>query len=152
MDLSKFKPTAEDLAAIEDALAKIRDRVIEQEADTEIVITSTELRQAIKARRLRDRFIAAGLFEEPAWDMLLHLFASQLEHRRVSVTALTSASYVAPTTALRWIGKMLELGLVQRQPDMYDRRRSFIELTEAGSLAMRRYIAALRRERIFVAL
>ncbi|MGJ3628472.1 hypothetical protein AB5I41_18845 [Sphingomonas sp. MMS24-JH45] len=38
--------------------------------------------------------------------MLLDLFAAELERARVSVSSLCIAAAVAPTTALRWIGRM----------------------------------------------
>ena len=104
------------------------------------------IRRAIRARRLRDdAFDLPGLFEDPAWDMLLDLFAAELERRQVSVSSLCIAAAVAPTTALRWIGKLIEAGLLDRRPDDIDRRRAFISLTARASLAMRNYVAALQR-------
>ena len=46
-------------------------------------------------------------------------------------------------TALRWIGQMLDLGLLVREQDDQDRRRAFIDLSEDGAAAMARYFAAL---------
>ena len=103
------------------------------------------IRRMIRARRLRDGFFGAGLFEEPAWDMLLDLYAAHLEGTRVSVSSLCIAAAVAPTTALRWIGKMTEAGLFTRQPDPVDRRRAFMVLTERALEGMRAYLAAVRR-------
>lgn len=103
------------------------------------------VRRMIRARRLRDGFFEGGLFEEPAWDMLLDLYAAHLEGTRVSVSSLCIAAAVAPTTALRWIGKMTEAGLFARQPDPADRRRAFMVLTERALEGMRGYLNALRR-------
>lgn len=110
-----------------------------QAGDAELV------RRMIRARRLRDGFFGGGLFEEPGWDMLLDLYAAHLEGSRVSVSSLCIAAAVAPTTALRWIGKMSEAGLFARQPDPADRRRAFMVLTEPALEGMRGYLAALRR-------
>ncbi|WP_322965228.1 winged helix DNA-binding protein [Sphingomonas fuzhouensis] len=110
-----------------------------QPGDAELV------RRMIRARRLRDGFFGGGLFEEPAWDMLLDLYAAQLEGTRVSVSSLCIAAAVAPTTALRWIGKMTEAGLFARQPDPADRRRAFMVLTDAALEGMRGYLNAIRR-------
>jgi DNA-binding MarR family transcriptional regulator len=63
----------------------------------------------------------------------------------VSVTSLCIASGVPPTTALRWIGQMVEAGLFQRVEDDSDRRRAFIALTEKAADAMARYFAELGR-------
>lgn len=103
------------------------------------------VRRMIRARRLRDGFFEGGLFEEPAWDMLLDLYAAHLEGTQVSVSSLCIAAAVAPTTALRWIGKMTEAGLFTRQPDPVDRRRAFMVLTERALEGMRGYLNALRR-------
>lgn len=103
------------------------------------------VRQAIRARRLRDSFLGDGLFEDPAWDMLLDLYAAQLEGQRVSVSSLCIAAAVAPTTALRWITRLTEAGLFQRQPDATDRRRAFMALSSRGLAGMDAYMAAVSR-------
>ena len=109
------------------------------------------IRQAIRARRMRDQFFMPGLFEDPAWDMLLDLFAAELEGTRVSVSSLCIAAAVAPTTALRWIGRMTEAGLFERQADPLDRRRVFMRLSRATSDGMRRYAAATNQAGLPVA-
>lgn len=106
---------------------------------------ATALRQAILARRMRDGFFAPGLFAEPAWDMLLDLYAAELEGERVSVSSLCIAAAVAPTTALRWVARLTDEGLLERQPDPGDRRRVFMALTPAARAGMRGYLLALRR-------
>lgn len=108
-------------------------------------ITAREIRDAIRARRLRDDYFGAGLFEDPAWDMLLDLFAAELERAQVSVSSLCIAAAVAPTTALRWIARMTDAGLLERQPDPFDRRRAFMGLSRRASAAMRTYITTVRR-------
>ncbi|MFS0773320.1 winged helix DNA-binding protein [Sphingomonas sp. 1P08PE] len=108
-------------------------------------VDAAAVRQALRARRLRDSFFHAGLFEDPAWDMLLDLYAAHLERVQVSVSSLCIAAAVAPTTALRWMGRMTEEGLLQRQPDPTDRRRVFIALAPRGLAGMEGYAAALRR-------
>ncbi|SFG31647.1 hypothetical protein SAMN05518801_11614 [Novosphingobium sp. CF614] len=99
------------------------------------------VRKIIRQRQQRARYFDAGLFADPAWDMLLDLTAARVEHKRVSVTSLCIASGVPPTTALRWIGQMIDAGLFQRVCDDSDRRRAFIELTEKAADAMARYFA-----------
>lgn len=110
-----------------------------------------DLRRAIRSRRLRDEFFMPGLFADPAWDMLLDLFAAELEEQPVSVSSLCIAAAVAPTTALRWIARMQEDGLLERRPDETDRRRAFMALTEVARLGMRNYLLAVRRAGLSVA-
>lgn len=99
------------------------------------------VRRIIRQRQHRARFFESELFADPAWDILLDLTAARAEHARVSVTSLCIASGVAPTTALRWIGQMIEAGLLERVPDDRDRRRAFVALTDYAADAMARYFA-----------
>lgn len=96
------------------------------------------VRRIIRQRQLRLRYIDAELVGDPVWDMLLDLTAARAEHKRVSVTSLCIASGVPPTTALRWIGTMVEAGLCERINDDIDRRRAFISLTTKGAEMMAR--------------
>jgi DNA-binding MarR family transcriptional regulator len=99
------------------------------------------VRRIIRQRQSRARFFDGDLFADPAWDILLDLTAAQAEHARVSVTSLCIASGVPPTTALRWIGHMIDAGLLARVQDETDRRRVFIVLTDGAAKAMARYFA-----------
>lgn len=101
------------------------------------------VRRIIRQRQLRARFLDNDLFADPAWDMLLDLTASRLEGKRVSVTSLCIAAGVPPTTALRWIGQMVEAGLFVRLSDGTDRRRAFIDLSDKGVQSMSRYFAEI---------
>lgn len=105
-----------------------------------------EIRTAIRARRMRAQYFDAELFADPAWDMLLDLYASALERRQVSVSSLCIAAAVPPTTALRWISTLNEAGLFERNADPSDRRRAYIALSPKGLAGMRAYVAALRRQ------
>ena len=101
------------------------------------------VRGAIRARRLRDRYFAPGLFADPAWDMLLDLFAARLEGSDVSVSSLCIAAAVPPTTALRWIATMHDAALFERKDDPADRRRAFIALTQQAVAGMVQYGRAI---------
>ena len=107
--------------------------------------SAPEIRAVIRARRMRAQFFAPELFADPAWDMLLDLFAADLERRRVSVSSLCIAAAVPPTTALRWIGTLHDAGLFERQADPIDRRRAYIALSDKGLQGMRGYVSAVKR-------
>lgn len=112
-------------------------------------VRAPEVRRVIHRRQLRSKFFGQfggeALFEDPAWDMLLDLFAAELEGVQVSVSSLCIAAGVAPTTALRWIAKMTEMELFIRHPDPADRRRAFMTLSPRASEAMHAYMIALRK-------
>lgn len=104
------------------------------------------VRKILAARKARARFVDPELFADPAWDMLLDLTAARVEHQRVSVTSLCIASGVPPTTALRWISQMVDVGLFERVEDDTDRRRAFIRLSDKAADAMARYFAEVGQD------
>ena len=158
-DERQLRQLNEDVARIAETLARLsrsatkgepdlaKDRPLralsEPDAQPGPPVTARDVREAIRARRLRDHFLGAGLFEDPAWDMLLDLYAAELERGQVSVSSLCIAAHVAPTTALRWIGKMTDRGLLVRHPDPFDRRRAFMALSKEALGGMAAYAAAL---------
>jgi hypothetical protein len=109
-------------------------------------INAQEIRAVIRSRRLRAQYFTGELFADPAWDMLLDLFAASIERRRVSVSSLCIAAAVPPTTALRWIGTLHEAGLFERHADPSDRRRAYIALSAKALEGMRCYAAAAKRQ------
>lgn len=109
--------------------------------DGEAAVTGEQVRAVIRARRLRARFFDGELFADPAWDMLLDLFQAEIAQHRVPVSSLCIAAAVPPTTALRWIKTMTDVGLFRRRADPHDGRRVFVELAPDASGAMRRYFA-----------
>lgn len=84
-----------------------------------------------RVRRAREAmFDGSDIFCDPAWDILLDLFAGHLQGRQISVTSSGLAAYAPITTALRWLSVLEKDGYVQRQYDPADRRRMFVSLTE----------------------
>ena len=104
------------------------------------------IKQIIARRHARARYFDAGLFADPAWDILLDLTAARAEHRRVSVTSLCIAANVPTTTALRWIAQMVDSGILERVQDDTDRRRAFIALSDNSADAMARYFDEVGQE------
>jgi DNA-binding transcriptional ArsR family regulator len=131
-------PAIAPIGAPAGALASTAD----QAAQT---ITATQIRDLLRARRIRADFLPGDLFADPAWDMMLDLLAAQLEHERVSVSSLCIAAAVPPTTALRWIRTLTDKGLVERQADPHDGRRVFIALAQEAADALTRWFGASRR-------
>ncbi|SEH17128.1 DNA-binding transcriptional regulator, MarR family [Sphingopyxis sp. YR583] len=101
------------------------------------------VRRMLRQRRIREQYFPADLFADPAWDMLLDLYAARLERQPVSVSSLCIAAAVPATTALRWIKTMTDAGLFMREDDPHDGRRIFIALAEGAYDALARYFEAL---------
>ncbi len=101
------------------------------------------IRDVLKRRRKRAKFFGEELFGDPAWDMILDLAAATAEGQRVSVTSLCVAAAVPATTALRWIGQMVDAGLLVRQEDSIDKRRTYIALSDKALNAVASYFAEI---------
>src|SRR3954467_5218298 len=93
----------------------------------------------IHARRTRAHYLAPELFADPAWDSLLDLLRAEIAHERISVSSACIAAAVPPTPGLRWLKTLEQHGLVVRQCDLHDARRTFVVLSQDTSMALRRY-------------
>lgn len=118
-------------------------RSFEPEERTVHRLRAKAVRRMLRQRRMREQYFPADLFADPAWDMLLDLYAARLERQPVSVSSLCIAAAVPATTALRWIKTMTDAGLFVREADPHDGRRIFIGLAEAAFDALARYFEAL---------
>lgn len=109
-------------------------------SDASLAATPEALRQVIKRRRTRELCFPAGLFADPAWDILLDLTVARIDRQDLSVTDVCVAAAVPQTTALRWIGTLEREGLIDRVPDPRDSRRVIIRLSAEGWERMERYL------------
>jgi DNA-binding MarR family transcriptional regulator len=120
-------------------------RIADQLAGTPVTPVSNQpvneryIRNMLKLRRHRDRFFANDLFADPAWDILLELYAAALGQYRVSVANLCVAAAVPATTALRWIRQLEDEGLIERRADPTDGRRHFLMLSQKALGTMAAY-------------
>jgi DNA-binding MarR family transcriptional regulator len=100
---------------------------------------AARVRKLIHERNRRAEHFRVGMFSDPAWDLLLELYAFELSQQRTSVTQLGIMSHVPPTTVSRWITALECEGLVERTIDHLDSRRVFVALTRKGDFAMDGY-------------
>ena len=101
------------------------------------------VRDVLKYRRRRAKFFKGDLFADPAWDILLELYAAELGQRRMSVSSLCLGAAVPGTTALRWIKTLERMGLICRANDPMDGRRVFLSLSSEAVSAMDGYFATV---------
>ncbi|MEO9468413.1 MarR family transcriptional regulator [Parasphingorhabdus sp.] len=97
-------------------------------------------RNLISDRRKREALFPPLLFSDPAWDMLLDLFASEAEGKKISVTSLSIASASPQSTAQRWIDTLVDKKLILREPDPADRRRIYVRLSNSGYQNLYQYL------------
>jgi hypothetical protein len=98
------------------------------------------VRNHLRGRRAREAIFGVGLFADPVWDVLLDLFASQIEGRRVCVSDACMAASVPATTALRWLATMEQCNVIVRRQDKSDGRRSFVALSGWAAAAMDQWV------------
>lgn len=106
------------------------------------VPTAGQIRRYIAARR-EHTLRAKGLFSDPAWDILLELFASSLEGREVTVTGACNAASCPATTGLRYLRLMHDAGLVHRRDHRRDMRMKVISITEEGRDLVQTFLTRL---------
>ncbi|MBJ7440877.1 MAG: MarR family transcriptional regulator [Sphingopyxis sp.] len=131
----QLRSPTRDYAAIPRSFVP-EDRVLDRQR-------AKAVRRMLRQRRMREQYFPVDLFADPAWDMLLDLYAARLERQSVSVSSLCIAAAVPATTALRWIKTMTDAGLFVRDADPHDGRRIFIVLAEGAYDALARYFEAL---------
>lgn len=102
------------------------------------------IRLMIRLRNARASvFGEADLFHDPAWDILLDLYAAELEGRTVPLTSASIASMVPPSTAARWITLLETRDLVRRRNVDHETRWPNLELTEKARDAIERFLDAV---------
>ncbi|MGZ8337068.1 MAG: hypothetical protein ACXWU1_10445 [Allosphingosinicella sp.] len=95
-------------------------------------------------RRSRELHFHQELFSEPAWDLLLYLYVRTREGRTTCVSGACRGAAAPPTTALRWLARLEGDGLIERETDRKDGRRSHVRLSTAAMAAMQRLLRDLR--------
>lgn len=87
----------------------------------------------------REQFGALCLGSDSGWEILLELFVAKANAKRLLVSMVGLESHIPPTTALRWLGLLLNAGLIRKESDMLDKRRQWIRLSERGLTLMLQY-------------
>jgi DNA-binding MarR family transcriptional regulator len=99
-------------------------------------VTEQQVLSILGVRRRRGKFFDAELFADPAWDILLELYAAHVAQRRATVSDVCLGASVPATTALRWIKTLEQKGLISRRDDPMDGRRVFLCITQTAAKQM----------------
>jgi len=94
----------------------------------------------VRERLKRNHHFDAGLFADPAWDMMLDLFIAEAEGRETPVMNLCLSSQVPETTTLRWVKTLEHAGIVIRRKDEHDQRRVLVRLSPEAAKALAAYL------------
>jgi DNA-binding MarR family transcriptional regulator len=90
-------------------------------------------------RRQRLQLFPAGMFGEPAWDMLIAMYSLSDTIAAVSVGRLCAFSGAPPTTALRWMDYLTAQGFLERTEAINDKRKAMISITAKAEGALDHY-------------
>lgn len=90
-------------------------------------------------RRVRAHVLAPELFADPCWDMLLDLYDAFLRGVRLTVSGLSEGAGLPLTTTIRRLELLADNDLIMRIPDPSDRRKTFVELSDAGIDALAKF-------------
>lgn len=142
-------PDTEVTQRLADLVAAIREQALsnptqqpEPPSDLMEARVIASAKSIYRRRRARAKYFPelTNMFGEAGWDVLLDLFIADMEGRRVSVSSSCIAADVPPTTALRWIDVLEDRATILREPDLEDRRRTYLTLSPDARTAMFRYI------------
>lgn len=106
------------------------------------VFTATKPRCLLRHRERRKELFPPDLFADPAWDILLNLYASHIEQRRETITGIIALAGVPPTTGMRWVHKLVEDEMLILRDDPLDARRKFVQLSPRALTGMDTYFNA----------
>lgn len=90
-------------------------------------------------RRIRARVLAPELFADPCWDMLLDLYDAYLRGAKLTLSGLSEGAGVPLTTTIRRLELLAANDLITRISDPSDRRKTYVELGDAGIDALNRF-------------
>lgn len=96
----------------------------------------------MKDRQSRSKFFDPQILSGPAWDILLDLAAAGLKGEPVPTSSACASTQVPLSTALRHVNQLVEAGLVKREADPGDRRRTLLELEPHALELMKRYLTS----------
>jgi DNA-binding MarR family transcriptional regulator len=99
-----------------------------------------QARNIIANRRRRHDIFGKAMFGEPAWEMLLLLYALESGARQ-TITRMADLAGASKSTALRWIDYLEVQRLIRRDSHPTDRRAAFVELTNKGRHAIELYLS-----------
>ena len=114
-----------------DALGRLRELL---PGGPEAQITEDHVQSVLTLRRARQSIFGRQLFSDPAWDLILELYATRLGNRRISAAGLARLIGLPGSMTARWVSALVEAGIVRVETE------GAVELTDEGVDKMARLI------------
>lgn len=99
-------------------------------------LSEDHILSVISLRRARGAMLGESLFSEPAWDILLELYAAELGGRTMTLADLARAINTPSPVATRWQAALEDNGLTRSTVDPADPGCVRVRLTPEGSSKM----------------
>ena len=103
--------------------------------------TASVARAIVEDRKRRAELFNRGMFGEPGWELLLHLYIADSDGPRFTVGKLTQAAGIAQSTSLRWLDYLEDQRLIVRSQHPTDARTAFVTLTDKARDALTEYLS-----------
>ena len=104
----------------------------------QLTLTEDHLMSVLFVRRARAAVLGENLFSDPAWDILLELFAAKLGRRQMTLTEIALSIETPVSTTSRWLAALKSQGLVQSDIQAADPHTPLLKLTDEGASRMER--------------
>ena len=104
-------------------------------------IRFAQVQTAKRERRRRAAHLPSEAVAEPAWDILLELYAFELVGRAGSQTEIAERIQVPSTTSIRWMKVLEAADLIARTIDPADPLSVKVGMTPKGLAAMEAYFS-----------
>ena len=96
----------------------------------------------LKARHTRSKYFDPQILSGPAWGILMDLTAAGLRGEHVPTSSACVSAEIPFSTALRHVNQLVAAGLVKRDTDPADKRRTLLSLEPETLELMTQYLAS----------
>jgi DNA-binding MarR family transcriptional regulator len=91
----------------------------------------------MELRRIRNAQFPRGYFSDVAWDILLDVDRAESDGLECAVTDIAVEAKIPLATILRYLKKLESDGFIKRSPDIKDRRRVLVSLSDHGRTSLK---------------
>ena len=98
-----------------------------------------QILEIIQARAARTAFLNVDIFHDPAWEILLALYAANLGCRSITIGSLSLVSRVPASTAIRYLKCLGKEGLLLQEGEDQNDELASVQLSKKGVAAMESY-------------
>jgi DNA-binding MarR family transcriptional regulator len=97
------------------------------------------VKREIRDREIKRSILKEKIFSDPSWDIILELFHSRLIARCDYISTISTIAGVPSSTGLRHIGFLNEIGFVEREDHISDRRRVDVRISNKAFETIKEY-------------